>query len=263
MVRREFLEKGISFASLLLMHKQAQSTAWSPKPDKVSEEGKSRFSNIELYTSKLEEQQSFYSDILNFPIIRSHSNSFTVKTGASRLTFNRSLDDSHPVYHYAVNIPTNKFIQGKEWLMAKTKLLIDSQHGRDELFFESWNAHAVYFKDPAGNIGELIARHTLNNKREGTFTVDDLLNISEIGIPADDPQHVGARLSSAFGLRQYLNSTMFIGDEQGLFVIPPIGRPWIPERIERATAFPVNIKISDKQLTKFNLTNHPYEVTGE
>lgn len=263
MDRRHFIAAGIAFTALMAMHQQAQIMSM-PVPGKtLNNNKKARFSKIILFTPNFEEQYLFYSNTLKFTTIKLNDSSFVVKIGESDLIFTKTIDNKNCIYHYAINIPTNKFLQGKEWLKAKTKLLVDSLSGKDEIFFEAWNAHAVYFKDPDGNIGELISRHTLNNKRGGDFTLDDLLCVSEISIPFDNPSQVVSDLALAFGLQRYQDSNMFVGDEYGLFIVAPPGRLWIPERIEKATSCRTNIYITDKQLVKFNIPKYPFEIYGK
>ena len=262
MKRRKFIETGLSFTSLLLFHKQVEACQ-KLCAVKSNTTGSARFSTIQLYTDKVNELYKFYHEIMKMSVVKKDNTSFTLKFGDSTLTFKQHSDNSSPRYHYAINVPTNKFAQAKQWLQERTKLLVDPENGKDEIFFERWNAHAVYFKDAAGNIGELIARHTLANKKEGPFGLNDLLCISEIGIPAEKPTDISGKLSSAFGLQRYLNSDMFIGDEYGLFVIPPTGRLWIPERIEKATVYPVDIVSNDKQLVEFDMPAYPYKIVGK
>ncbi|NJL28937.1 MAG: hypothetical protein HC897_14130 [Thermoanaerobaculia bacterium] len=172
--------------------------------------------------------QAFYARTLGLEVTPSDDRkSFAVTAGESVLEFveDSSQDAS---YHFAFNVPENQFAQAKRWLAARTPLLRDSETGEDELFFESWNAHAVYFADPAGNIGELIARHTLPIRREGEFAPAQLLHVSEIGLVAPDPDRLARQLIAEFGLSKYGPTSFFVGDELGLFVLPPVGRPWIP-----------------------------------
>src|SRR6266571_7594606 len=82
------------------------------------------------------------------------------------------------IAHFAFNIPENQFPAGKAWLAERVELWTDN--GRDEFYSESWNAHVVYFHDPDGNVGELIARHNLNNASDVPFGADSLLELSEV-----------------------------------------------------------------------------------
>ena len=52
--------------------------------------------------------------------------------------------------------------------------------------FDNWDARAVYFEDPAGNIVELIAHHGLEeNDRMGRSRRSELVGFSELGLVGD------------------------------------------------------------------------------
>ncbi len=75
---------------------------------------------------------------------------------------------------------------------GKTALLLED--GEDEADFSFWPAHACYFEDPAGNIVELIARYNENPKSESPFSVNSIINISEIGLIVKDAPQVAKQL---------------------------------------------------------------------
>lgn len=206
--------------------------------------GRNRFSHLRLRASQPQRLRNFYAETLGLPLAKPDGGAFSVGVGTSRIEFEQAPSGTDPFYHFAFNISENKFVTAKNWLKNRTPLL-KNDAGQDEIFFRAWNAHAVYFKDPGGNIGELIARHTMDNARSGEFSMEDLLCVSEIGCPAEQPEEVGVALESTFGLKRYLNSPMFVGDEHGLFVLPPVGRPWIPEGVQKAAAHPVDVVIRD------------------
>lgn len=240
--RRSFVKSASAFAAVLLWHGPALAEGASPVAGPGGR-GPSRFSSLRLRASHPHRLREFYGNTMGLPVFDS-SGATSVVIGESKIEFEKAASDTEPFYHFAFNVSENKFTAAKNWLKKRTSLLQDPE-GRDEIFFKAWNAHAVYFKDPCGNIGELIARHTLDNRRSGDFSVDDMLCVSEIGCPAERPDEVSAALEKTFGLKRYLNSPMFVGDEQGLFVLPPVGRPWIPEGIQRAAAHPVDALIRD------------------
>ena len=94
----------------------------------------------------------------------------------------------------------------------------------------------------------------------GKFCVtEDLLCISEIGTPVESPSDFAAELKSAYGLEAY-GEDMFVGDENGLFVIPPIDRPWYPENTQKAKAYRTDITISDKGKGQYEYKNYPYKI---
>ncbi|NKB70723.1 MAG: hypothetical protein GKR89_26945 [Candidatus Latescibacteria bacterium] len=202
-----------------------------------------RFRRIRLLTKNLEQMHTFYAETLELPIrVDNKKKKLTVIVGESELEFVEESTESR-CYHFAINIPNNMFAEAKRWLALRTKLLLDSEVGTDQRFFANWNAHAVYFSDPDGNIGELIARHTLPICRAGVFGPDKMLHISEIGLPSPNPDELADQLMKQYDLSMYGDSSFAIGDEYGLFILPEVDRPWIPERRHLAAIYSTAIDL--------------------
>lgn len=156
-----------------------------------------------------------------------------------------------PYYHFAFNIPANQFQEAKEWLKGKTTLLLED--GEDEADFSFWPAHACYFEDPAGNIVELIARYNENPNSESQFTVNSILNISEIGLIVKDAPMVGEQFkeidifdsdhdpvtNSSLNFMQDHNNGVFI-------ILTSIDRRWLFSE-KKSKIFPMKITL-DEQL---------------
>lgn len=180
-------------------------------------------------TASLKRIRSFYEELLGLPAVRSAKDSFTVRAGWSELTFveTESAAREGHYYHFAFTIPENKLPEAKAWIEAKTP--IGAEAGKDISFSESWNSHSVYFGDPAGNILELIARHTMDNAVDRPFNpLEDLLCISEIGVPTHDVPGATERLER-LGIKTYKTlSADFnpVGDDDGLFILVSPGRRW-------------------------------------
>ena len=139
---------------------------------------------LTLQTNKLEMMKEFYTQHLGFSICEENLNGFQIQVGTSILEFTNKKVAGEPYYHFAFNIPANQFQVAKEWLEEKTPLLLED--GEDEAYFSFWPAYACYFEDPAGNIVELIARSNVNPTSEAPFSVNNILNISEIGFIVKD-----------------------------------------------------------------------------
>jgi catechol-2,3-dioxygenase len=170
----------------------------------------------------------FYSEVLGLPIVADGPGSCTVQVGVSRLTF--ALVDGDPgVQHFAFTIPRNQLAAGKGWLTGRAALL--TQDGDDEFSSALWQAQQVYFRDPAGNILELIARQTLDNAATATFDARQLLNVSEVGLPTTDVPGTVAALCREFGLAVYGDASdtfTAVGDANGLLIVVQAGRHWFP-----------------------------------
>lgn len=216
-------------------------------------------SHLRLQTHCLAQQREFYTRTLGLELVGETPRAATIRAGTTMLEFVRVDDGSEPFYHVAFNIPQNKFESAARWIRDRRPLLRDPD-GRETLFFESWNAHSFYFHDPARNILEFIARHTLPNAAAGSFTASDVLNASEIGLVARDPQAVATALMRTFRLEPYTGTTFFIGDAHGLFVIPTLDYLWIPERLQPAAVFPTEIILAGDGSEELTFDDLPYRI---
>lgn len=259
--RRDFLRWTGEFVVALHSMGMGCVRAQLPGPKDKSSDGQidARFSHIRLQTHRLADLREFYSKTIGLPIVVDSAQSITFRAGASAIEFTQTDDGTKPFYHFAFNIPENKFNLGKEWLKARCPLL-RFPDGTDQIFFESWNAHATYFHDPADNIVEFIARHTLENAAPGPFGVDDILCDSEIGLVAHNPEATSKAITAAFGINRYKNSFFATGDEHGLFIIPAVGRPWIPEEKQPAMIFPVHVSLRGAENPPLRSPDLPYEI---
>ena len=116
--------------------------------------------------------------------------------------------------------------------------------GADQFHFETWNADAVYFFDPAGNVVELIARHNLRNASKKPFSGDSILCISEIAYPVEDVTLFCQHLKAELKLKLYSGDEKnfaALGDEDGLVIVVPVGRHWYPTQIP-AESFQVTMR---------------------
>jgi catechol-2,3-dioxygenase len=134
--------------------------------------------------------------------------------GASRLRF-----EPGPAVcsHFAVNVPPQRFEEAVEWARERVELV------DDDVPFPAWRARSAYFFDPGGNIVELIARERAPG--EGLF-----LEISEVGLPVADVGAAVDWLEGELGLPHFSGNRRHfsaVGDDRGLFIVVPVGRPWL------------------------------------
>ncbi|PKR84547.1 VOC family protein [Heyndrickxia camelliae] len=196
-----------------------------------------------LDTNKIADLRNFYKDMLGLNITEDTPQCLTFKVGETLLSFKETANKNHPFYHFAMNIPNNKFQQAKKWLQDRG-VKLNREDGKDEVYFETWNAESVYFEDPAGNIVELIARHHLPNKTEGEFSSEDLLNVSEIGIVRDQVLPFVQELNN-IGIpcwKEADESFASVGNEEGLVIVVKRGRRWYFSNKD-AEIFPVTVWI--------------------
>ncbi len=182
---------------------------------------------LTLETNNLETMKDFYSRILELPT-RLENGILYIQIGSSELVFLEN-PQTKARYHFAFNIPEQQIDQGIQWLEARVPLILEN--GTKKVDFPNWNAYAVYFADPAGNILELIARRELTHSEIIPFDSSGLLNISEIGISVPDATVFANWTEEILGITRYrTGSSSFtsIGDANGLIIAVSIGREWHP-----------------------------------
>jgi catechol-2,3-dioxygenase len=197
-----------------------------------------------LTTRRLEQQKAFYGRILGLPLVEDDGRVVAFGVGTSRLVFVRAESGGEPLYDFAFDVPRNKFAEAKAWLTGRVDLL--ERDGRDEFEFSSWNATAVYFRDPAGNVVELIARRNLPNDSGMPFGPDGLSRVSEVGGVVEDVPAAVRGLERDLGLEVWNEPSeefTAVGDETGLLVVVKTGRPWFPTG-EAARPHPVVVVAS-------------------
>lgn len=238
--RRSFLRKLSASALFLGAHGGAGFEALA-----LTGEGQSRFVAGErrearifalrlLTGAPLEEMAAFYGGKLGLPIETSEAGHLRVTAGATQITFVAvSESQGSPFYHFAFNIPENKILAARAWQLERSQLFItpetlrDSRYPDDVRHFRSWNAHSVFFWDPAGNVVEYIARHDLGNPAAGPFTSRDILYASEIAFVSDDVPRAASGLEAALAWPQYRSASDAFhasGDESGLLLLFKRGR---------------------------------------
>ncbi len=232
-----------------------------------------RLRSLRLRTAaSLGELRRFYSEQLGLPLLQESTDRVTFAVGASELSFTPAgAGNGEPFYHFAFNIPHNKIASARVWLLEKTSLILPSPDLRDPalppevVWFRHWDAHSLFFWDPAGNLVELIARHTLDNAAPGPFTVQDVLLASEIAFIVPDVPASAAQLAQATGLGAYPPGTPLwaIGDEHGLLLVIVQGRlwGWGSARARPTAVFPTEVALGTPLGTPYTFPGFPYLVS--
>lgn len=184
---------------------------------------------LKIYAQNLSKQVDFYSKKLGFELLYSSNVDAIFKIGKSKLKIVES--NLFQPYHFAINIPCNKDNEALEWLKQRVEVFnTDNVEIHD---FDFWNAKAIYFYDAEKNIVEFIARKNLNNQSQENFTVNSLLEISEIGIPVNNNiEKTFDALKKIAPFEIYdggFEKFCAIGDENGLFIcIDKNIKKWFP-----------------------------------
>jgi len=181
----------------------------------------------------------FYTDALGLPGGR---------IGASLLEFS---GEGAAFYHFAFLVPGDRFAAARDWAAARVDLLAT-------IDFPAWDARACYFHDPAGNIAELIAHRDIGaTGRLGPFAPEELLAISELGLPGADPADL-----AAFGLPAWDHGgpLTFCGRKGHTLIVAPTGRGWVPTD-RPAEVHPAEVGVSGLE-GEAGLAGLPYRLYG-
>jgi len=258
-LRREFLQSTAGLISLLhpawLTERAA---AEAPASDAALPV---HFQHIRLRTRRLEEMRVFYEQTLGLPRVARKKDSVTYRAGRSEIEFVQIPDGPDPVYHFAFNIPENKLDAGQQWVAPRCPI-VTRPDGSTVYDFAHWNAHAFYFLDPSGNILEFIARHNLKNAAPGGFSLQDILQVSEIGLVVPDVPRAVENLHAQLGLSVYVGSSEVfapVGDEQGLFILVKTGRQWLGST-RFAAPFAAEVQMQGKNKNTIALPDGPFRV---
>ena len=209
-----------------------------------------KIQELRLYTSNIEKQAAFYSQVLGLEIVKKSPKNVTFPIGNTLLHFEQKKEATP--YHFAINIPANKELEALHWLKSRLPILKDDQ---DEIIdFRAWNAKAIYFYDQDHNIVELIARKNLKNDTDQNFGPEHFLEISEIGVPTTDIKREFNTLRSVRDIAIYdggFGNFCAIGDETGLFIcINREHKKWYPTN-DKASPSEFELKLSQNGKTYF------------
>src|SRR5215212_3099107 len=116
-----------------------------------------KLKKLVLQTKNIDRLASFYSKILELNVAK-YAGSIEIPMGQTIIVFEQTRKRTDPFYHFAINIPSNKIEEAKEWLSSKVELLFIEDYKSVIADFVNWNAKSVYFFDTGGNVVELIAR---------------------------------------------------------------------------------------------------------
>ncbi|MCH2194412.1 VOC family protein [Kordia sp.] len=199
-----------------------------------------KISELTLFTTNLEAQKHFYTQVLELPLVASDAEKFTVKMGVSSLSFVKS-ERIHPA-HFAINISSYKIQQALQWIQKRTNILLCE--GEAIADFSNWNAEALYFYDKDGNIVEFIARKDLDIINTHLFSTADILNISEIAIVSTDNEAIYHQLYEMRPIEVYdgnFERFCALGNAEGLFIlVNNTKKKWYPTSEE---AYPADFYI--------------------
>ncbi|HEX2445633.1 MAG TPA: hypothetical protein VHJ77_16925 [Vicinamibacterales bacterium] len=275
--RRHFLGSAAATGAFFAMHDVVgvadQSTGAAP-----AQPGRPRVLSLELQSgAPLGDMKAFYGKTLDLAILEEKDDRFTIEAGETRLTFlgsSDTVDGRAPFYHFAFNIPENKILKALEWQKARTPMLPIPERNRAAGFppevvdYSHWNAHSIFFLDPAGNVVEYIARHDLKNANGNAFSWTDILYASEIALIVDDVETEAARLAEVADVTQYKGATdqfMAMGDEYGLLLIMKRGRviDFTSNPHNGVRVYRTGVTVRGPKTTTYKFEDYPYQLGVE
>jgi len=199
----------------------------------------------------LKEMKDFYTNQLEMDLISSDESYFSVMAGATKLIFEKV--EKNPNYHlcFRTNLDYFNHIMKK---LLPFNLFLSNEEGEISMH---WKGKQAYFKDPDGNILEMLERPFIH-QGDAPFGWFD---VSEVGMPVENVGHFQEELNTyvkdAFSEKS--DTFAFYGDEEGVFVVVRKGRPWYPTEIG-ATIHPIKVVVSGKLEKTFNSNKYPYQI---
>jgi catechol 2,3-dioxygenase-like lactoylglutathione lyase family enzyme len=186
---------------------------------------------LAVAAARLEAVAGFYEQTLGFAV-EQRPGRVVIPVGGDVLELVATGDGTDPFHHFALLVPGDRFDAARTWLGERVEPLVRDD-GETVFPFDFWDARAVYFHDPAGNIVELIA-HAGTAERSGVagvFSAAELAGLSEVGIVVDDMAAAVAALERDVGLELWSGSAeqlAFVGAKAHTLILAPPGRGWLP-----------------------------------
>ncbi|MFX3648010.1 MAG: VOC family protein [Paenibacillus sp.] len=211
---------------------------------------------VGLLTHQIEAIKEFYGTLLELELVEDGTTFVSFRAGSSVISFKKATEQEKPYYHVAFTIPTNKLADAKRWAQDRNIPLL-SKDREDEFYFSYWDATAIYFYDPSGNLMEFIAHHSLENTVDEAFETNHLLCISEIGMPVDDVPQTMNTLNGHYQLEPFAGDGKKFsptGDAEGMFIVIDKQMPWFPDgrmpgvfatEVKVETGLPGNLRLQD------------------
>jgi len=225
-----------------------------------------KIEKVTIFSSQIEKQYQFYCDQLRLSCIEKDDNFFCIKVGSSLLQIQKNNEDVRSGYHLAFNIEPSLYLEAASFLQGQQIQLLESEN-KVLIDFPDWKARSIYFRDAEQNILEYIARYNLpHHQYDRLFGAGDILCISEIGVPVNEPKEFISSIKSNTEIeiwKSYGQSFNAMGDEEGLLIVVPEKHKWFPTDT-LAVQLPAEISINqegknfDYGNLKFMFTNHLY-----
>jgi catechol-2,3-dioxygenase len=195
----------------------------------------------------LKEMKEFFLEILEMEIIREDDHCFTIQAGKTKITFTQANDI--PFYHFAfrAGLEFYEFMYNK---LNKLNLLLPNEEGEKSTY---WGGKQLYFKDPDGNILEIIERENPNSEKlQGWY------DVCEMGLPTGDVQELSEFLQMIPNENKSTSETFrFYGDKRGNFILVKKVRHCYPTE-QPAEIHPLSIEVEGDYYQLLQHSHLPY-----
>lgn len=224
-----------------------------------------KIAHLTLKTHTLDALREFYVDHLGLSLLEETDDSFTLDAGESRLTFEADDEEDAYRYHFAFNIPYNQMMDAELWLTPRVSLIVPEGAQDPWVEHTAWQAEALYFADPAGNVVEFIGRQRLSDDTAIPFSAQSIQSISEIGLAVADVERelAALRFVAELDLPDFgTGSSEFqsVGDDDGLLIVVQTGRIWFPTQDVPAEVYPVVMTVRGETPEILTVGQYPYQI---
>ncbi|AXG75001.1 VOC family protein [Flavobacterium arcticum] len=191
---------------------------------------------LELLTDTITGTESFYREVLGLePYMKEGKSVLFYQIGYTKLIFKKS-ENVKPVYHFAIDIPNNRFDEGHDFMKKKVDI-IPVPGGSNIADFRNWHARSFYFYDNNGNILEFITRYDNNVLSSTAFSNESYISISEIGLVTQKVPEFADSITAKFGVPIFhrqprAEQFTVLGNDEGLFILVENEREWYPVTIK-------------------------------
>lgn len=184
-----------------------------------------RINRLLLPTGDIKASAAFYALVPGLRTAWTSSVRAVVHAGDTELVFQHSQALSPA--HFAFGVSLGLFDDLCSQLGARIEL-IPSVTGSRVHQFPAWDAASLYFRDPSGNIVEIITR----TRRSAADTPPAEMSLCEVGVVSQNVPATAHHLSARYGITPYRQDveTDFtpLGHDGALLIVVREGRPWYP-----------------------------------
>ncbi len=218
----------------------------------------------------LKAMEDFYRQNLGFATESVTKSELGLIAGGSRLKFTKvEVEGEGPLTHFAFNIPQNLIRSALEYTQKRLEVIVPSpspcavDYPKEIYHLHHWNAHSVFFWDPAFNLLEFISRHDMDNDASGEFGPKHIHCISEIAFGAKDGA-AHAYLQKELSLPTYPHAAPpgTLGDPNGLLLFFNVGRVWGGTSGPRKTlqTHKTEVEIAGATANTVQVPGYPFQV---